>query len=145
LQDFTDDRIRVLVATDIASRGIDVDGITHVINYELPNVPESYVHRIGRTARAGAEGDAISLCTADEKSYLFAIEKATRTTIPVDRDQPYHSEEAAQSRVMSVGKAKAKIEGGRGQNTGFGGRKNGGGKSRRRRPFGGGGRNFKKH
>lgn len=139
LQDFTEDRVRVLVATDIASRGIDVDGITHVINYELPNVPESYVHRIGRTARAGADGDAISLCTADEKSYLYAIEKTTRTTIPIDRNQPYHSEEAAQSRVMSPGKAKAKIEGGRGQNTGFGKRSGGGGKSRRR-PFGGGGR-----
>jgi ATP-dependent RNA helicase RhlE len=65
IEDFTQDRIRVLVATDIASRGIDIDGITHVINLELPNVPENYVHRIGRTARAGTEGEAISLVTAE--------------------------------------------------------------------------------
>lgn len=129
LQDFTDDKIRVLVATDIASRGIDVDGITHVINYELPNIPESYVHRIGRTARAGSDGDAISLCTAEEKSYLYAIEKTTRTQIPVDAQQPYHSASAANAAVMSVGKAKAKIEGSRGQGGGGRNRRSGGGGS----------------
>jgi len=144
LKDFTDDRIRVLVATDIASRGIDVDGITHVINYDLPNVPEVYVHRIGRTARAGADGDAISLCTSEEKSYLQAIEKVTQTQIDVDADQPYHSAAAQQARTMSVGKAKAKIESQRGH--GGGGRKSGGGgpandsrgpRKHRRRRFGG--------
>lgn len=113
LEDFTKDRVRVLVATDIASRGIDIDGISHVINFELPNVAENYVHRIGRTARAGTEGDAISLCTPEEKSYLFAIEKTTRHKVDVDTDHPYHSESAAKAPVTSVGKAKAQIEGGR--------------------------------
>jgi ATP-dependent RNA helicase RhlE len=73
----------VLVATDLAARGIDVDGITHVINYELPDVPETYVHRIGRTARAGASGTAISLCAADERDSLRGIEKLIRRSVPV--------------------------------------------------------------
>ena len=73
---FKDGEARVLVATDIAARGIDVDGVTHVVNFELPNEPESYVHRIGRTARAGADGIAISLCDATEVAYLRDIEKA---------------------------------------------------------------------
>ena len=72
---FRDGGCKVLVATDIAARGIDVDGITHVINFELPNIPESYVHRIGRTARAGASGVAISFCDATERAYLRDIEK----------------------------------------------------------------------
>jgi ATP-dependent RNA helicase RhlE len=108
--DFSEGRVKVLVATDIASRGIDIDGISHVINYELSNIAESYVHRIGRTARAGSLGSAISLVTQDEKSYLVNIEKITRNVIPVDIDQPYHSELAARAQVTSVGKAKAKIE-----------------------------------
>lgn len=112
IEDFEKNRVRVLVATDIASRGIDIDGITHVINYELPNVPETYVHRIGRTARAGSEGEAISFCMAEEKSYLFAIEKITRMEVKTVLDHPYHSHAAANSRVTSVGKAKAAIEGG---------------------------------
>ena len=74
---------RVLVATDIASRGIDVEGVSHVVNFELPNVPEDYVHRIGRTARAGAAGSAISLCSDEERPYLRDIEKLTRVPIPV--------------------------------------------------------------
>jgi ATP-dependent RNA helicase RhlE len=74
---------RVLVATDIAARGIDVVGVTHVINFELPNVPESYVHRIGRTARAGAAGVAISLCDGSERPFLRDIEKLIRTRLPV--------------------------------------------------------------
>ena len=73
---------RALVATDIAARGIDVDGVSHVINFELPNVPESYVHRIGRTARAGATGSAISLVSGDERSLLRDIQKVTRQTVP---------------------------------------------------------------
>ncbi len=73
---------RALVATDIAARGIDVDAVSHVINYELPNVPEAYVHRIGRTARAGATGMAISLCCDDERPLLKDIQKTTRQTIP---------------------------------------------------------------
>jgi ATP-dependent RNA helicase RhlE len=72
---FRDGSVRLLVATDIAARGIDVEGITHVINYDLPNVPETYVHRIGRTARAGAEGIAISFCDVEERAYLADIER----------------------------------------------------------------------
>ena len=79
---FREGRIRTLIATDIAARGIDVDGITHVINYDLPNVPESYVHRIGRTARAGADGVAISFCDQEERAYLRDIEKLIRMAIP---------------------------------------------------------------
>ena len=74
--------MRTLVATDIAARGIDVDGISHVINYDLPNIPESYVHRIGRTARAGADGVAISFCDAEERAFLRDIEKLIRMSIP---------------------------------------------------------------
>ncbi|MBB2959757.1 DEAD/DEAH box helicase [Methylobacterium sp. R2-1] len=80
---FRDGSCRVLVATDIAARGIDVDGVTHVVNYDLPNVPESYVHRIGRTARAGAEGQAISFCNDEERAYLRDIERTTRQKVPV--------------------------------------------------------------
>jgi ATP-dependent RNA helicase RhlE len=69
--------LRILVATDIAARGIDVDGVSHVVNYDLPNVPETYVHRIGRTARAGAAGLAIAFCTPEERGDLAAIEKLT--------------------------------------------------------------------
>ncbi|HSA79185.1 MAG TPA: C-terminal helicase domain-containing protein, partial [Geminicoccaceae bacterium] len=82
---------RVLVATDIAARGIDVDGISHVINYDLPNVPESYVHRIGRTARAGKSGVAISFCDAEERAYLRDIEALIKARIPVVADHPWHS------------------------------------------------------
>ncbi|HEX7452665.1 MAG TPA: DEAD/DEAH box helicase [Polyangiaceae bacterium] len=81
LDNFKSGRLRVLIATDIAARGIDVDGISHVVNYDLPNIPESYVHRIGRTARAGAAGIAISLCSREERGYLRDIERLTRTPI----------------------------------------------------------------
>jgi superfamily II DNA/RNA helicase len=79
---FRDGKVRTLVATDIAARGIDVEGISHVINFDLPNIPESYVHRIGRTARAGADGVAISFCSSDEAAFLRDIEKLIRMTIP---------------------------------------------------------------
>lgn len=82
LESFKQSDIQVLVATDIAARGIDIDGVSHVVNYELPEVPEAYVHRIGRTARAGASGSAISLCDSVERNLLRAIEKLTRQTIP---------------------------------------------------------------
>src|SRR4051794_12910493 len=91
LEDFRAGRVRVLVATDIAARGIDIDGISHVINYELPNVAEQYVHRIGRTARAGAEGIALSFCEVEERPYLRDIEKLTRQEIAVVADHPFRS------------------------------------------------------
>ncbi len=83
LQAFRDGRVRILIATDIAARGIDVSGVSHVFNYELPNVAEQYVHRIGRTARAGKEGLAISFCAGDEKPYLRDIEKLTRIKLDI--------------------------------------------------------------
>ncbi len=92
LRSFQDNRIQVLVATDIASRGIDVADVTHVINFELPMEPESYVHRIGRTARAGAKGEAISLCDPAELPRLRAIEKLQRRKLTVNRDHEYHIE-----------------------------------------------------
>ncbi len=91
---FRSGQLRTLVATDIAARGIDVDGVSHVINYDLPNVPESYVHRIGRTARAGAEGVAISFCDHEERAYLRDIERLIRMSIPAtDRrsSKPAHA------------------------------------------------------
>ena len=95
LKSFKSGQIRALVATDIAARGIDVEGVTHVINFELPNEPESYVHRIGRTARAGAEGVAISFCDHEENAYLRDIEKTIRQSVPVVEDHPYHAPEIA--------------------------------------------------
>jgi ATP-dependent RNA helicase RhlE len=124
IEDFSKDRVRVLVATDIAARGIDIEGITHVINFDLPHLVESYVHRIGRTARAGAEGQAISFCTGYEKSYLFAIEKQTRAKIEPELNHPFHAQEVSEARVMSVGQAKAMSEAsknGRRQQSGRGG------------------------
>nr|WP_255609357.1 DEAD/DEAH box helicase [Methylosinus sp. Sm6] len=97
LDDFRRGRTRALVATDIAARGIDIDGVTHVVNFELPETPEAYVHRIGRTARAGAGGAAISLCDNSERPLLRAIEKSTRQSLPViDRRsaQPAQEERA---------------------------------------------------
>lgn len=133
LEDFRTGRIRVLVATDVAARGIDIDGISHVINFEIPNIAESYVHRIGRTARAGAEGMALSFCDAEERSFIRDIEKITAQKIPIDTDHPYHSEEVANSRLMSKGKAKAAIEGGEGKRNGRGGAKRWRGRSFRTR------------
>ncbi|HEY0625096.1 MAG TPA: DEAD/DEAH box helicase [Allosphingosinicella sp.] len=83
LGEFKSGKVKILIATDIAARGIDVSGVSHVINFELPNVPEQYVHRIGRTARAGAAGVAIAYCADDEKAYLRGIEKLTKQKIEV--------------------------------------------------------------
>ena len=94
LASFKDGRVRVLVATDIAARGLDVDGISHVINYDLPVEPEVYIHRIGRTARAGAGGDAVAFCSAGERDFLRAIEKLIRVNVPIDTTQRFHSEAA---------------------------------------------------
>ncbi len=117
---------RVLVATDIAARGIDVDGISHVINYDLPNVPESYVHRIGRTARAGASGIAFSFCDREERSLLVDIERLIRQRVPVVAEHPHREIGGAAS------------SGPRPQSRGNGG--GGGGRGNNHRGGGGGGR-----
>ena len=89
LDNFKSSKTRVLVATDIAARGIDVDDLSHVINFELPNEPETYVHRIGRTGRAGASGTALSFCDAEETAYLVGIQKLISKAVPVVDNHPY--------------------------------------------------------
>lgn len=89
LSNFKEKKIRVLVATDIAARGIDVEELSHVINFDLPDVPETYVHRIGRTGRAGAAGIAVSFCDEEERDSLKRIEKTISKSIPVIKDHPY--------------------------------------------------------
>jgi ATP-dependent RNA helicase RhlE len=101
LEDFRGGHIRVLVATDIAARGIDIDGISHVVNYELPNIAESYVHRIGRTARAGAGGIAISFCASDERPYLRDIERLVKQPIKVIGEMPPPSANVQQQQPRS--------------------------------------------
>ncbi len=91
LAQFKSGHTAVLVATDIAARGLDIDAVTHVINFDLPNIPESYVHRIGRTARAGASGVAFSFCDIDERKYLSGIEELIRQPIPVVAEHPFAS------------------------------------------------------
>jgi len=108
---FRKGEVRTLVATDIAARGIDVDGISHVVNFDLPNVPETYVHRIGRTARAGAQGIAISLCDAEETAFLRGIERLIRMSIPAtdQRSVPHQARQpvaqAARGGALSEGPA----------------------------------------
>jgi ATP-dependent RNA helicase RhlE len=96
LENFKSDRLPVLIATDIAARGLDVDDISHVINYDMPRDAETYVHRIGRTARAGAEGIAVSFCGRDEQAQLRSIERLIRCKITVQQ-QPGHSRHAQPS------------------------------------------------
>src|SRR6185295_13548533 len=98
LQNFRSNKLSVLVATDVASRGIDIDDITHVVNYDLTHEPETYVHRIGRTARAGASGAAVSFCDRDERSNLRAIERLIRKPIPVKNDHPTYVQAEAHAR-----------------------------------------------
>lgn len=90
LGSFKDGKIRVLVATDIAARGIDVEELSHVINYDIPNIPETYVHRIGRTGRAGASGIALSFCDVEEIAYLRDIQKLIGKKVPIVSDHPFH-------------------------------------------------------
>ncbi|MBP1805847.1 DEAD/DEAH box helicase [Rubellimicrobium aerolatum] len=103
---FREGEVRVLVATDVAARGLDIPGIRHVYNYDLPNVPENYVHRIGRTARAGADGTAVALCSPDEMGELRDIEKAMKAKIPVASGAPWEgvSEPAARPGANRGGK-----------------------------------------
>jgi ATP-dependent RNA helicase RhlE len=97
LAGFKRGRFKVLVATDVAARGLDVDDVSHVINYDLPVEAETYVHRIGRTARAGANGDAVSLCTAEDRAYLRGIERLLGNRVPVDVEHPFHCDDAFRS------------------------------------------------
>ena len=127
LSAFDDGRIRVLVATDIVARGIDVDGISHVINYELPDDAENYVHRIGRTARAGADGVALSFCDAGEVGILRGIEKLTDSSLTHFHDHPFHSPEIAEMYARRQGSSSGRPQRG------------GGGGSRARSGGGGGG------
>ena len=102
LKDFRDGKIRALIATDIAARGIDIDSISHIINYDLPNEPESYVHRIGRTARAGADGKAVSLCCDEELVFLRNIERITRQQIAIDGSHRFHAEAIADLHAIGI-------------------------------------------
>jgi ATP-dependent RNA helicase RhlE len=107
MEGFRSGNLRVLVATDLAARGIDVDGISHVFNYELPEVPETYVHRIGRTARAGASGQAIALCDSEEKPLLKAIERLLRKSVPL-ASGPVFEKAAEAGRKGAIVDAQAK-------------------------------------
>jgi ATP-dependent RNA helicase RhlE len=111
LTNFKSRSTRVLVATDIAARGIDVEELTHVINFELPNVPETYVHRIGRTGRAGASGIALSFCDSEEKPFLRDIHKLIAKNIPVVEDHPFHFTSIASTEIVASSAEKAKVEG----------------------------------
>jgi len=113
LDGFRDGQVRVLVATDIASRGIDVEDVTHVINFELPNIPESYVHRIGRTARAGAGGVAISFCDESERPHLRSIEQLIRRSIPIVGDPPVEGKVGPAANANTRGESGEKRPGGR--------------------------------
>jgi ATP-dependent RNA helicase RhlE len=101
---FKDKTIRVLVATDIAARGLDIDQLPHVINYELPNVPEDYVHRIGRTGRAGNEGEAISLVCVDELKLLADIEKLLKRDIPKKVESGYEVDPSIKAEPVQKGR-----------------------------------------
>jgi len=127
---FKSGQVRTLVATDIAARGIDVDAVSHVINYELPNVPEAYVHRIGRTARAGAEGVAITLCDAAERGLLKDIETLTRLAIPAEDRRLDRGRPIAGPIARPVARAASEGPGARGR------RRRGGGRPSQLRPQG---------
>src|ERR1700738_3888269 len=135
---FRSGEIRTLVATDIAARGIDVDGISHVVNFDLPNVPETYVHRIGRTARAGADGVAISLIAgAEEMTYLRDIEKLIRIALPrEDRRTPGHRDIAPAPSQHRGARSGPRVQAARGHEAAPGAK----GPRRHRRPGGNNGR-----
>jgi len=139
LAGFKEGSVRVLVATDLAARGLDVDSISHVINFDLPNVPETYVHRIGRTARAGASGIALSFCQTDERPYLVDIERLLGEHVERILEHPYPPSQAPPAATDLNGRG-----GGGGGSYNNSGRRSGGGRGRsgggRGRGGGGGGR-----
>lgn len=110
LTNFKNHTLRALIATDIAARGIDVDLLSHVINYELPNIPETYVHRIGRTGRAGNEGTAISFCESEELPYLKDIQKLIGKNIPVVKDHPFITQEGIKAQSEKAEEIKVKTK-----------------------------------
>ncbi|MCP4571700.1 MAG: DEAD/DEAH box helicase [bacterium] len=118
LEAFSKGRLRVLVATDIVARGIDVKDISHVINYELPDDPEAYIHRIGRTARAGHSGVAVALCDLSEVSQLRYVERLTGIPLNVDEDQPFHDAGIAACRTAADRAARIRSRAGRGRGSG---------------------------
>ena len=111
MNDFRTGQITVLVATDVAARGIDIDGVSHVVNFDLPNIPESYVHRIGRTARAGKSGVAISLCDTSERGYLKDIEKLIGNRLPVEGEAPAETTSSEQPSAPKANNKPAKRNG----------------------------------
>jgi len=142
LSEFKTGDLRVLVATDIAARGIDIDQLPHVVNFELPNVPEDYVHRIGRTGRAGADGRAVSLVCVDEDAFLRDIEKLIKRSIPREVIAGFEPDPNAKAEPIVLGRRTIGGGGGGGGRSGGGGRPAGGGGGRSGgggRPSGGGG------
>ncbi len=147
LKNFKDGKIRALVATDIAARGIDIDGLTHVINFDIPNIPETYVHRIGRTGRAGASGRALSFCDHEEKAFLRDILRLINRDIPIVEEQPYRMiggpkkvepEVREPRQPRGPGRGNQPRGQGRGQSAGQGQRREGGSSASPRAPRAGG-------
>ncbi|MGD8863319.1 MAG: DEAD/DEAH box helicase [Myxococcales bacterium] len=134
LEGFRSGALRILVATDVAARGIDVEGVSHVLNFDLPNVPETYVHRIGRTARAGASGQALSFCDDEERAYLVDIERLIGKHIPRVEEHPYPPTRPAPPITDLEGRSRpaSKRQGGNGGGGG-GARRGGGQRGRGRR------------
>jgi ATP-dependent RNA helicase RhlE len=129
LADFKKGQVRVLVATDIAARGLDIEQLPHVVNFELPNVPEDYVHRIGRTGRAGLDGEAISLVCIDEKKLLSDIERLLRTDIEKVFIPGYEVDTSIKAEPIINGSNKGQSRGGRNKGNRNGGNRNGGNRS----------------
>ncbi len=100
LQKFKNKEINILIATDVASRGIDISNLDAVINFDIPNIPETYIHRIGRTGRAGNTGNSYSFCSSDEKSYITAIQKLIQEEISVESEHPYPIDKNANSNMF---------------------------------------------
>jgi ATP-dependent RNA helicase RhlE len=138
LADFKAGDLQVLVATDIAARGIDIDMLPHVVNFELPNVPEDYVHRIGRTGRAGATGEAISLACLDEEVFLKDIERLIKRSIPRETVPGFEPPAGERAEPIVLGRMTIGVGGTR-RNAGGGGGYGGGGRGGSGRPGGGGG------